>query len=41
MNLDSIIELNNDAYFKIYAKPLRKYVLSQSTNDTQKYKNVI
>jgi hypothetical protein len=41
MNLDSIIELNNDAYFKIYAKPLRKYVLSQSTNDTQKYKNII
>ena len=41
MNLDSIIELNNEAYFKIYAKPLRKYVLSQSTNDTQKYKNVI
>ena len=41
MNLDSIIELNNDAYFKIYAKPLRRYVLSQSTNDTQKYKNVI
>jgi len=41
MNLDSIIELNNDAYFKIYAKPLRRYVLSQSTNDKQKYKNVI
>lgn len=41
MNLDSIIELNNDAYFKIYAKPLKKYVLSQSTNDKQKYKNVI
>jgi hypothetical protein len=41
MNLDSIIELNNDAYFKIYAKPLRRYVLSQSKNDKQKYKNVI
>ena len=41
MNLDSIIELNNEAYFKIYAKPLRRYVLSQSTNDTQKYKNII
>ena len=41
MNLDSIIELNNDAYFKIYAKPLKKYVLSQSNNNQQKYKNVI
>jgi len=41
MNLDSIIELNNEAYFKIYEKPLKKYVLSQSKNDQQKYKNVI